>query len=189
MAYHPNSVAMMPLLIDEAIGGNYAPLVAQYQMTVMNMSEALALGMHNSVMCTEDVPYYQSDEFDSAALEASYMGPMQVEALQAICSVWPAGPIDEGFREPLSTDTPTLLLSGSADPITPPAYADMAARNLKRAWLLTGEDQGHGQLGVGCMPRIVEQFVTSAGLDGVDTECFQSSFVMPFFLSFSGPNP
>ncbi len=188
-AYSPSSIAMLPLLISEAVNGNYAPLVAQYQMTVMNISEALALGMHNSIMCTEDVPFYAPESFDQTALEASYMGPMQIEALQAICSVWPTGPIDEGFREPLSTDIPTLLLSGSADPITPPAYADMAARHLKRAWLLTGEHQGHGQLAVGCMPRIVEQFVTNAGLENVDASCMQSSFVMPFFLGFSGPNP
>jgi hypothetical protein len=65
----------------------------------------------------------------------------------------------------------------------------MAARNLMRAWLLTGKHQGHGQIAVGCMPNIVDDFVTGKGLDDVDTSCFQSSFVMPFFLDFAGPAP
>jgi pimeloyl-ACP methyl ester carboxylesterase len=180
---------MRPLLIAEAANGNYQPLVAQFQMTVMSMNDTLALGMHNAVMCTEDVPFYVAASIDKAALDASFMGPMQLEALEAICSVWPAGPIDDDFKQPLSTAIPTLLLSGSADPITPPRFADMAARNLKKAWLLTGENQGHGQITVGCMPRIVERFIDNEQLGDGDVECFRSSFVMPFFLDFSGPQP
>lgn len=191
LAYHPNSVAMLPLLISEARKKNYRPLAAQFQMTVTNLSEAIALGMHNAVMCSEDAPFYSPKKTDQAALEASYMGPLQIEALQAICSVWPAGVIDEDFKEPLSTAIPTLLLSGTADPITPPKYADMASRKLRKAWLLEGEHQGHGQLTVGCMPRIVDRFIRNEALDieAGDIDCFDDSFVMPFFLDFSGPSP
>ncbi len=189
LAYSPSSIAMLPLLVAEAANGNYQPLVAQFQMTLMNMTDALALGMHNAVICTEDVPFYVAASIDRAALDASFMGPMQLEALEAICSVWPAGPIDDDFKQPLSTEIPTLLLSGSADPITPPRFADMAARNLKKAWLLTGEHQGHGQIVVGCMPRIIERFIDNQQLGEGDAACFQSSFVMPFFLDFSGPQP
>ena len=189
LAYSPNSIAILPLLVAEAIDGNVQPLAAQYQMTLMSITEALALGMHNAVMCTEDVPFYDPATFDTAALRASYMGPLQLESLQAICSVWPAGPIDEDFKQPLSTEIPTLLLSGSADPITPPAYADRAARNLKKAWLLTGEHQGHGQVAVGCMPRIIEGFIDKRKLEDNAADCFSESFVMPFFLDFSGPTP
>ena len=180
---------MLPLLVSEAANGNYQPLAAQFQMTLISMSEALALGMHNAILCSEDVPFYDDRLVDSAALAASYIGPVQVEALKAICSVWPAGPIDEDFKLPLSTEIPTLLLSGSADPITPPHYADMAARNLKRAWLITGRHQGHGQVAVGCMPRIIERFINNEKLGDGDSDCYQSSFVMPFFLDFSGPQP
>lgn len=189
LAYSPNSIAMLPLLVSEAIDGNFQPLAAQFQMTMMSMSDSLALGMHNAVMCTEDAPFYDPTAVDNDALRASYMGPVQLEALQAICSVWPAGPIDDDFKRPLSTEIPTLLLSGTADPITPPSYADMAARNLKRAWLLTGEHQGHGQIAVGCMPRIVERFIDDAELAEGSADCSADSFVMPFFLDFNGPTP
>lgn len=189
LTYHPNTIAMIPLLIDEAGTGNYRPLVAQFRMNMSELSDAIALGMHNAVMCTEDAPYYDDSLVDNDALAASYIGPMQLDALTAICSVWPAGPIDPDFRLPLDTRAPALLLSGSADPITPPEYADMAAVGLKRAWLFTMPDQGHGQLGVGCTPRLIEQFVSNAGLEDVDTSCRERSFVMPFFLDFTGPAP
>ena len=189
LAYSPSSIAMLPLLVSEAANGNYAPLVAQYQMTLMRMSETLAIGMHNAVLCTEDAPFFNPEAFDLTTLEGSFMGAVQLRAIEAICSVWPAGPIDDDFKQPLSTDIPTLLLSGTADPSTPPDYAGMAARHLKKAWLLNGKHQGHGQVAVGCMPRIVEQFIDDATFNISDAECLRSSFVMPFFLDFSGPTP
>ena len=189
LAYHPNTIALMPLLISEAVEGNYTPLAAQFKMTAVTLADSLAMGMHNSVMCTEDVPYYDQAQIDYTALEASYIGPIQLEALEAICSRWPAGPIDDGFREPLATDIPVLLLSGSADPITPPRYAELAKAELERARPLIGNGQGHGQLMVGCTPRLIGEFVTSADPDAIDPECMGRSFVMPFFLGFAGPEP
>ena len=189
LAYHPNSIALMPLLISEAGKGNYVPLGSQFMMTMIAIMDALSLGMHNSVVCTEDVPFYDEASIDYEGLKASYMGSFQLEALQAICSVWPAGPIDDEFKTPLATDLPVLLLSGDIDPITPPRYADLAAVDLTNATHLIGKQQGHGQIGVGCTPRLVANFIESADLKSLDTSCLDRSFVMPFFLDFSGPNP
>jgi pimeloyl-ACP methyl ester carboxylesterase len=189
LAYHPNSMALIPLLIDEAGKGNLIPLGSQYMMTMVAMMDSLSLGMHNAVMCTEDVPFYDPSTIDYDALEMSYMGTFQLEALEAICSVWPAGPIDENFKAPLATDLPVLLLSGDADPITPPRYADLAAVDLENATHLIGKDQGHGQISVGCTRRLVADFIDHADPTGLDASCLERSFVMPFFLDFSGPRP
>ena len=78
------------------------------------------IGKHNAVMCSEAAPFYASNDIDHNALEASYIGIVQLEAIETMCSLWPAGPVDDDFREPLDTAIPVLLLSGDADPITPP---------------------------------------------------------------------
>jgi len=189
LAYHPNSVALLPLLIDEAANGNYVPLASQYQMTMIAMTDMLSLGMHNTVMCTEDIPFFDKTTIDHDGIAASYMGALQLDALEAICSVWPQGPIDEELKVPLSTDIPVLLLSGDADPITPPRYATLAAVDLGNKLHLVGKYQGHGQIGVGCTRRLVASFVDSADPAGLDATCLEHSFVMPFFLDFSGPGP
>ena len=189
MAYSPLSISLLPLLIDEAGKGNFVPLGGQFMMTMIAMMDSLSLGMHNSVMCAEDVPFYDMSTIDHDAIEASYMGNFQMDALEAICSVWPTGPIDDAFKAPLKTDLPVLLLSGDADPITPPRYADMAAVDLTNATHLIGKNQGHGQMAVGCTPQIVAAFIESADPSNLDTECMERSFVMPFFLDFSGPKP
>ena len=189
LAYHANSIALLPLLIDTAAAGHFEPLAAQFQMISEQMSDALALGMHNAVMCSEDAPYYDAGVIDRDALEASYIGIVQLEAIQAMCSLWPAGPVDEDFREPLDTGTPVLLLSGDADPITPPRYASLAMVDLERARHVIGAEQGHGQAAVGCTPQLIGDFVASADPDGLDAACLERSFVMPFFLDFGGPAP
>lgn len=189
LAYSPRSIALIPLLVHEAGEGRYVPLASQYLMTMISLSDTLAIGMHNSVMCTEDAPFYDPETIDYDALTASYMGPLQLDALEAICKIWPAGPIDEGFKEPLTTDLPFLVLSGDVDPITPPSWGTLAMVNMQNATHLIGKHQGHGQIAVGCMPEIVSEFVETADPQSLDTECMERSFVMPFFVDFSGPTP
>jgi pimeloyl-ACP methyl ester carboxylesterase len=190
LAYHANSIAIVPLLVHAAASGNLLPLAAQVRMISEQMSDALALGMHNAVMCSEDAPFYDDMSIDYEALQASYIGVLQLDAIAAMCSVWPAGPVDDDFRAPLATDTPVLLLSGEVDPITPPGYAELAMVDLEQAQHLTAKRQGHGQAAVGCTPRLIGQFVDSPGrLPDADTACLERSFVMPFFLDFGGPAP
>ena len=189
LAYHPRTIALLPLLVSEAGAGRYEPLAAQFAMTAVALDESLAIGMHNSVMCAEDVPYYDDGAIDQAALEASYMGRMQLDALEAICSVWPRGPIDDDFHAPLEGDVPVLLLSGSADPITPPRYAVEAMRELVNTGHIVNEHQGHGQAPVGCMPDLMADFVHVADPSALETDCLERAFVMPFFVDFTGPAP
>jgi pimeloyl-ACP methyl ester carboxylesterase len=189
LAYNPNTIALLPLFIHEAGAGNFAPLGAQFRMTMLEMSDALALGMHNAVMCTEDIPFLDRETLDYESIAASYMGTFQLETLQAICSIWPAGPLDAEFKVPVASDIPFLLLSGDADPITPPRYADMAAVDLSNAKHLIGRHQGHGQINVGCTDRIFADFIRTADPASLDASCLERSFAMPFFLDFSGPAP
>lgn len=189
LLYGARTIALLPLIINEAANGNYAPLAAQFQLAVSSMAEELNIGMHNAVMCTEDAPFIDHDAIDRAALEASYLGAAQLDAIVAMCSIWPRGPMDEGLLTPLASDIPVLLLSGDADPITPPRYAELAAVDLENAWLLTGTNQGHGLGAVGCVPRIVGSFVDASKLEEGVADCLGDNFAMPFFVDYSGPTP
>ncbi len=189
LSYHPSSVALMPLLVDEAVNGNFLPLASQFMMIAESMSDAISIGMHNAVVCTEDAPYFEGENVSRDELLATYIGPVQLESLEAICSVWPKGVLDDGFKVPVDSAIPVLLLSGEADPITPPAYADLAAVDLGNALHLTGKKQGHGQAARGCMPEIIARFVDAADTADLQTECLERLFAMPFFLDFAGPAP
>jgi pimeloyl-ACP methyl ester carboxylesterase len=189
LSYHPNTVALVPLLIDQAAAGNYAPLAAQFVMAARSLADALSIGMHNAVVCTEDAPFFDRT-IDRAAIDATYMGTMQIDALQAACSAWPAGVMDDDLASPLDTDTPVLLLSGDADPITPPEFAELAQAQMQVSLHLVGTGQGHGQAARTCMPEIMARFVETASVDDLDEGCLEErQFTMPFFLGFTGPSP
>lgn len=189
LSYSPTTVALMPLLIHEAAQENYLPLAAQYMMIAESLSDSMSIGMHNAVVCTEDAPFFDAENIDRDMLDATYMGPLQIDSLEAICSVWPKGLLDEEFKTPVESDVPVLLLSGEADPITPPRYAELAAVDLGNALHLVGRKQGHGQALRGCMPDIIGEFVATADINALETDCLERLFAMPFFLDFSGPAP
>lgn len=189
LSYHPTTVALIPFLLDEGANGNLAPLAAQFLSITSTLNDALSVGMHNAVACTEDAPFFAGEDVSANALADTYIGPVLLDALVSICSVWPQGPLDQQFKEPLATTAPVLLLSGQADPITPPAYADLAAVDLATAYLHVGALQGHGQAPRGCMPDVMAAFIDTPTESPLDDDCLSRSFAMPFFLGFSGPAP
>ncbi|MDZ7769568.1 MAG: alpha/beta fold hydrolase [Woeseiaceae bacterium] len=189
LSYHPSTIAMLPLMIHKAANGNFVPITAQFLMSMDSIGDSLAMGMHNAVVCTEDVPYLARNAMNVDALASTYIGTLMVESLETICSIWPAGIIDDGFRVPLATNKPVLLLSGDADPITPPSYAEQAAVDLENAAHLIGRNQGHGMAPRGCVPDIMADFVADAAIGSLKTDCLDRLHAMPFFLEFSGPAP
>lgn len=189
LAYHPTTIALIPLLVDQAASGDFAPLAAQYISVRDSLSDSLAGGMHNAVVCTEDAPFFSGEAVTDEELAATYIGPILKESIETMCSLWPAGVMDPDFKQPLATDIPVLLLSGEVDPITPPRYAELAAVDMDNALLLTGRLQGHGLAPRGCAPDIMQEFVDEASVTDIDTSCMQRVFAMPFFLSYGGPAP
>ena len=189
LLYNPRTVAVLPLVISDAADGNFAPLAAQFNMVVDSLTDALNIGMHNAVMCTEDVPFIAWELLDDEAINASYMGPLQLQAMKTMCSIWPAGLLDDDLHLPLATAKPVLLLSGGADPITPARFAELAAVDMSNSWHIVGENQGHGLAAVGCMPRVIGEFIEAAALQDGAAACLDSAFVMPFFIDYTGPMP
>ncbi len=189
MSYAPETVALLPLLISQAAEGHLTPLRAQVDMVLGQLDESLAMGMHNAVVCTEDLPRVTVDEALLAPLRETYLGDEQLRMLARICDHWPAGLLDDDLHQPLAGDVPTLILSGELDPITPPEYGDRVQAALTRALHLVGPGQGHGLAARGCIPRLMARFVSDAAPESLDTDCVADLAPAPFFLDFTGPAP
>ena len=86
--------------------------------------DQLASGMQNSVVCSEDVPFFHLSDGERQRIGQTYQGMDQLDALGETCKLWPRGPVDADLHAPLQSTVPALLLSGEADPVTPPADAD-----------------------------------------------------------------
>jgi pimeloyl-ACP methyl ester carboxylesterase len=189
-SYTSEYAALLPLLIDAAASrGDYVPLAGQFLLASRELGDLIAAGMHNSVVCTEDVPFYDPRTIDRAALAATFLGLAQLDGLEAVCRVWPRGALDPDLHAPLTSAVPALLLSGSDDPVTPPRYAFEALRGFRNGVALTLAGFGHGQLTAPCVDRLLAEFLERGSARGLDTGCTRAARPMPFFTSLNGPAP
>ncbi len=184
--YSADYAALLPLFLNLGAQGDFAALAAQ-SLLLTRSYEGIALGMHNSVVCAEDVPFWAP--IDRARLARTFMGAEQVEALATLCGIWPHGPVDADLHAPLASAVPTLLLSGGDDPVTPPRYAQLAARGLTQARELVLPGFGHGQLTAPCMDRVLADFLANPAPAALDAGCLARARPMPFFTSVNGPPP
>jgi pimeloyl-ACP methyl ester carboxylesterase len=187
LSYSSMQASLLPALIHEAAHGKLRPLAAQSVMNMRQISDQLASGMQYSVICSEDEPLFAG--VDRAAIAKTYQSTDMMDALHEVCGLWPKGPVDADLHAPLHSDIPTLLLSGEADPVTPPVDAERAASGLTRHRHLILKGEGHGQLATGCMPIIAADFLDNAAPDKLDASCLDRHTPEPFFLSMTGPAP
>jgi pimeloyl-ACP methyl ester carboxylesterase len=189
LSYSATQASLLPALVHRAAQGALAPLAAQTIMTARQVGGQLASGMQNSVICSEDVPFFAAPEVQRAAVSRTYQGADQLDAFQEICKLWPRGPVDADLHSPLRSGIPTLLLSGEADPVTPPADAERAASGLTRHRHLILSGEGHGQVATGCVPKLMAEFLDAAAPETLDATCLEQHRPAPFFVSMTGPPP
>ncbi len=188
--YTSEYAALLPLLLHSADADqDYAPLAAQFLLIERAYSAAVATGMHNSVVCAEDVPFYRPAAIDREHLAATFLGTTPLDGLIAVCRIWPHGPVDEDFHEPLASGVPALLLSGSDDPVTPPPYAEVLHRELPHSRHLVLEGFGHGQLTAPCVDRLMNEFLERASAEALEASCIESARPQAFFTSLNGGPP
>jgi pimeloyl-ACP methyl ester carboxylesterase len=189
LSYSAVEASLLPELIHQAAVGRPAPMAAETFMMARQIRDQLASGMQNSVVCSEDVPFFHVSDAERRELEKTYQGLDQLDALGEICKLWPRGPVDTDLHAPLQSAVPTLLLSGEADPVTPPADAERLARGLARHRHLIVRGEGHGQIVTSCVPKLMADFLDSGAPDKLDASCLDRHHPAPFFVGLTGPAP
>jgi pimeloyl-ACP methyl ester carboxylesterase len=190
-SYTAEQAALLPLMLHGATAptANFIPLASQFLMVNKSYGDALAYGMHNSIVCTEDVPFWDLSKVNRGELEKTYLGTAQLDGLKSICSIWPRGRIDPDFHAELHSDVPVLLLSGGDDPVTPPSDAERARHGFSHSMHVIIKGFGHGQLAAPCVDRVMGNFVARGNVEGLDVSCVKNDVPMPFFVSVGGPSP
>lgn len=184
-SYMPHMASLLPVVMDEADAGRYAPLMALAQMMSGSAVGQMTQGMQWSVICAEDAPRYRADPADAATVLGGDMAAM----FYAACKAWPSGTAPETFTAPLRSDLPALLLSGEIDPVTPPEYGERVLAGLPKGRHIVLNGQAHNVIGTGCMPKLVGQFLETTDADALDLACAKTIGYVPPFTSFNGWEP
>lgn len=170
----------LPLMVHQAAGGDFGLLGQASVNSRLGAIAGITSGLLFSVTCAEDMPYIDAAEIP-ARTAGSFLGDYRVRQQMRACTVWPRGKAAPGHREALRTDIPVLLVSGERDPVTPPAFADRAARFLTRGTKIVVPWGSHGG-GEPCVLKIQRDFLEKGSAEGLDTSCLKKIQMPPFVL-------
>lgn len=179
MLYYMPTNRQVPYLVHRAHQGDFAPFVRRGIESNRSLRNYIALGMLFSVTCAEDVARIDPETIEATTRD-TFLGDVRVRAQKAVCEFWPHAELPEGYGEPVSVDVPTLLLSGTHDPVTSPRWGAEAARHLPNSLHLVVP----GCHGVGgpCIASIEREFLERAAVQGLDTSCVESMRMPAFRL-------
>jgi pimeloyl-ACP methyl ester carboxylesterase len=164
-------VGNLPQQIHQAFEGNLAPLVQMSLERRLDIDEALAMGLLFSVTCAEDLPFID-DATAARETRGTFLGDYRIRQQKEVCKVWPRGEIPANLHTLVHSDVPVLLIAGERDPVTPPEFAQRAAKNLTNSLIVLVPHGSHGGAGE-CTDQMIRQFLDTASVKGIDTSCLQ----------------
>lgn len=170
LLYSSRRIAKLPAMIHEAATtGDVSEFAQAHWGRTAAVLPSIALGIHMSVYCAEDLPFIDYEAV-AAATRDSFLGDYLLEQYGSACNAWRSIPEPDDFTAPVTADVPVLMFSGHYDPSTPDGLAEETARALPRARHIVARDEGHGAQ-FGCARPVAIDFLMRATLDGLGPAC------------------
>jgi pimeloyl-ACP methyl ester carboxylesterase len=180
--YNAATASATPYIIHRAAQGDFEPFAHLAMLWEPSLRGILAIGMHLSVTCAEDVPFIAPGAIEPA-IAGTYLGGYRVQQQIAACHEWRRGDVPADFHLPLATDIPALLVSGPYDPVTPPRWAEGVATHLPHSLHVVITDAHHGSGGLAhpeCYGGLAAKFIERGTTEGLDTSCVATMKRPPF---------
>lgn len=170
MLYSEQTIARIPWMLagldrrDSEVA-RWAARVGNLILT--SSSESADEATYMAVQCHDRAPFTAGPPAGLGEFASVIATPPTSE----LCEPWSVGSAGPEVGRPVESDIPSLLLSGSLDPITPAVYARGVAKGLSRATVVEQDGRGHGiWFGNDCIAEIVRSFVSDPGRQ-LDTSC------------------
>ncbi len=166
-SYSSEIIRYIPRVIDDTYRGDYELLTWILGAAVGTKTD-ISVGMLLSINCHEETfattadalvaAFSQYPQVEGFAHQSVFGGP---DNLFTICESWGAAPFNPLEIEPVTSDVPALVMVGTYDPITPPAYAAQVAAQLSNVYFYEFPGHGHGvALGQSpCAAEIMRDFL------------------------------
>lgn len=172
----------VPALVSRAHAGDYSDVVHLLLRLrrVTNSTSVFAVGTFLSVTCSEDVPFIDRRRAEELAA-GTFLGTYRVDQQIAACTVWPRGPLPDGYAEPVRSAAPVLVVSGYRDPVTPPHWGDEVLRTLPNGRHVVLRQGFHGGASP-CVQSILGSFYDGGPAPELDLGCAEAMPSTPFVL-------
>jgi pimeloyl-ACP methyl ester carboxylesterase len=140
--------------------------------------------MHMAMVCSDD-PVKSADELnlDGTGRYATLFGQGVADEYVQLCSLINVKELPDSTDIPVTTDVPTLLLSGDLDVATPTFRSQEVADALPNAALVVFPGRTHVQIAGAnqCASQVMTQFVLDPTAP-LDTSCLTDAPVVGFAL-------
>ncbi len=170
MLYGGPFTPQLPRVVYRAKRGDFDPFVRVLQPIVDQLAVQLYAGMTLTVICAEDAPFIDLPAARRAADGTFLRNSLNTTVLDA-CKGWPRAPLPNDYSEHVRSDIPTLMLSGAADPVTPPRHAEEAGRFLTNHLHVRIPNAGHLDILSACEVGLVTEFYEAGSVENLDTSC------------------
>lgn len=169
--YVPALASALPLAVHEAAEGRFEPLLGLSSAMGSRRGERMSEGMHFSVVCAEDGPRL-AQATDAPGAD---FGDRMARLYRDVCAFWPRGEVPAGFYTMPPAPAATLVLSGGADPVTPPRHGERTTKALgAKARHVIVPQAGHGTIALPCMRDVLFRFIDAESDEAalkVDAQC------------------
>jgi pimeloyl-ACP methyl ester carboxylesterase len=176
----------LPFLIHSAHQGRWEPFIARSNAASdFSADGKLSPLLYLAVTCPEDLARLTPELYSEDA-KGSFLGAPQTGRLLQLCRLLKlpaASPASDAVIE-----APALMLSGGLDPVTPPRRAIAAGKTMSAAQHMVVQSAGHGVSSLGCVPRLLREFVDTP-TKTVDATCLTKLPAPAFVLGSAGPQP
>ncbi len=182
LLYTVRGAAELPRIVDAAGRGDYRPFAEHKLRQSIGFGNLLSMGMFLTVTCSEDVQFIDEADIPPSA-RGTFLGDYRVRRQLEACKIWPTGKIDPSYQEPVTVDTPTLLMTGVHDTATPYEGGDRVASGLPNGRHIVVPNQSHGRANPNCQDRIFDEFIREGSVDDLETGCLAETKRPPFNLT------
>lgn len=171
----------LPYLIHEAYLGNYLPFIQEFHFERGVPNLFFAEGQFLSIICAEEIglPFTEVD------LEQTFLGDIYYQRRKKACQRWPVEDLSVQYESGVQSEVPTLIISGQADPVTPPETGRLLCEALTNCQQIVIPYMGHelGDLSnLACYDEYVMAFFAEEE-QTVEVDCFEQMRPLPFRIS------
>jgi pimeloyl-ACP methyl ester carboxylesterase len=163
--YDTELIPALPFFGTRLAGGD-GSLIDQVAIEGIPFINTVSEGMALSTNCADASPQLDdllAEDADLLADPGRWSSVVSVLSLD-LCREWTYAELDPSILDPVTSDIPTLVLSGTYDPITPTPGAEAVAEALANVQFVTFDGTGHGVWSqTDCAAGIAESFLAAPG--------------------------
>ena len=183
-----------PQTIYRFKNGDFSTLIAT-QSSLPYGFEGINIGLFISMMCHENILATTPQELQGIAVSSKDIEeyawlPFYGSAQEIFkdCKSWGATGPTLGENAQLTSDIPTLVITGKFDPTTPPMYAQQVTSHLSHSYFFEFPDQGHVPTATdtsGCAMDTVVSFLDNPSVEP-DRSCLNKMSGIDFLTPYTG---